>query len=136
LTGLVRVVDINNRGSVLGWHFDRVTGVVIEKRGATTFTIPGATFMETDALTAGGTIAGNYFDLSDRGPFLLDKKGTLTPVIVEGDWQFVNLWDVSDNGIVVGEVIVPGQRQTFGFIQDRNGTRFVEAPGAQFTSSP
>ena len=98
--------DINNRGDILGWVIpDRRVAVVVDKDGVRTFTIPGATYMEPDAITTSGAIAVQYYDLSgDRGPFLLDRKGRLTPVTVEGDWAFVNVWDVSDNGIVTGEV--------------------------------
>src|SRR5688572_9778350 len=101
LAGKVLTRDINNRGDVLGWVLtDRRVGVVVDKDGVRTFTIPGATYMEPDAITTSGTIAVQYFDLSgDRGPFLLDRKGRLTPVAVEGAWDFVNVHDVSDNGI-------------------------------------
>lgn len=137
LAGVVRAVDINNRGTVLGWLLDLRFGVVVDKKGARTFTIPGATYMEPDAILANGTIAVHYYDLSgNRGPFLVDRKGTLTPVIVEGDWEFVNVWDVSDNGIVAGEVrvTVPGlPSTTLGFVQDRKETRIIQCPGAQST---
>lgn len=136
LTGNVWVTDINNRGDVLGWVFpDRRVGVVVDKQGVRTFTIPGATYMEPDAIMANGTIAVHYYDLSgNRGPFLLDRKGRLRPVVVEGDWDFVNVWDVSDNGIVTGEVWTPGPVfRAFGFIQDRKDTHIIECPGARFT---
>lgn len=136
LAGNVVVRDINNRGDVLGWVFsERRVGVVVDEHGVRTFTIPGATYMEPDAITANGTIAVHFYDLSgNRGPFLLDRKGRLTPVVVEGEWDFVNVWDVSDNGIVTGEVWTPGPLfRTFGFIQDRNETHVLECPGARFT---
>jgi hypothetical protein len=136
LAGNVVARDINNRGDVLGWVLpDRRVGVVVDKDGVRTFTIPGATYMEPDAITTNGTIAVQYFDLSgDRGPFLLDRKGRLTPVAVEGDWAFVNVWDVSDNGIVTGEVHTSEPVfRTFGFIQDRDETHIIECPGARFT---
>jgi hypothetical protein len=136
LAGTVVARDINNHGDVLGWVLpDRRVGVVVDQDGVRTFTIPGATYMEPDAITTNGTIALHYFDLSgNRGPFLLDRKGRLTPVAVAGDWAFVNVWDVSDNGIVVGEVHTSEPVfRTFGFIQDRGETRIIECPGARFT---
>jgi hypothetical protein len=136
LAGNVVTRDINNRGDILGWVIpDRRVGVVVDKDGVRTFTIPGATYMEPDAITTNGAIAVQYYDLSgDRGPLLLDRKGRLTPVTVEGDWAFVNVWDVSDNGIVTGEVYTSeAVLRTFGFIQDRDGTHIIECPGARFT---
>jgi hypothetical protein len=140
LIGLVHARDINNRGDVLGWVIpERRVGVVVDKTGARTFTIPGAVYMEPDALMANGTIAVHYYDLTgNRGPFLLDRKGALTPIVVEGDWDFVNVWDVSDNGIVTGDVqtpALPGSLyRTLGFIQDRQETHIIECPGARFTN--
>ena len=135
LDGSVASRDINNRGEVLGWVSNRTVGVVVDKEGARTFTIPGATYMEPDAITTNGTIAVQYYDWSgNQGPFLLDPKGRLTPIAVEGDWAFVNVWDVSDNGIVVGEVHTSGPVfRAFGFIQDRGQTHIIECPGARFT---
>jgi hypothetical protein len=136
LSGLVQAIDINNRGAVLGWVLtERRVGVVVDKHGVRTFTVPGAVYMEPDAITANGTIALHYYDPSgNRGPFLLDRKGALTPVVVEGAWEFVNVWDVSDNGIVTGEVwTADSPFRALGFIQDRKETRFIECPGARFT---
>jgi uncharacterized membrane protein len=137
LAGSVLTRDINNHGDVLGWVIpDRRVGVVVDNDGVRTFTIPGATYMEPDAITTQGTIAIQYFDLNGhQGAFLLDRKGRLTPVPVEGDWAFVNVWDVSDNGIVIGEVHTSGTVfRTFGFIQDRGQTQIIECPGARFTT--
>jgi hypothetical protein len=137
LAGNVVARDINNRGDVLGWVIpDRRVGVVVDKDGVRTFTIPGATYMEPDAIMTNGTIAVQYFDLSgDRGPFLLDRKGRLTPVALDGDWAFVNVWDVSDNGIVTGEVHTSEPVfRTFGFMQARDQTHIIDCPGARFTA--
>ena len=136
LAGSVASRDINNRGEVLGWVIpDRQVGVVVDKVGARTFTIRGAAYMEPNAITTNGTIAVYYFDQSgNRGPFLLDRKGRLTPITVEGDWAFVNVRDVSDNGIVVGDVHTSEPVfRTFGFIQDGSETHIIECPGARFT---
>lgn len=139
LQGIVFAKDINEQGDVLGWiSSERGTGgIIIGENGSRSVTIPGATYLQPNALAADGSMVGYLCHISGVcGAFHRDSRGRLKEVVVAGEWDATNARDISDNGIVVGDVLasVPGDRVSYGFEQYGRYMRLVQFPGARHTN--
>jgi len=132
--GEVLTRDIADNGTVLAWLVDTgAAGAVFDRTGSWTFTIPGALFLDPVAITNGGTIFGNYGDTSGNWMFRRSPAGVVTPIAIDGTWTYANIWNASENGIVVGQACASVDPPCVGFIRTTRGTVLFEAPGAVFT---
>jgi len=131
--GTIYARDITNSGAVLGWSDSALFGVVFGRQEPKVFTIPGATFIYPQGISAGGTIIGNYDAEGGSIPFRRSPNGTVTSVVVRGTWYTVAPLDITDSGAIIGIVCASAEGPCPGFVQSASGTRIVQIPGARST---
>ena len=140
-------VGINDRGQIVGVYGrygDETTGethtYVRDRRGFTSYDVPGALATGTSKNNDRGQIVGSYSNESrdrvgtaDAHGFLWDD-GELIRIDAPGA-ALTFLFDINDRGQILGFGANADNTAGFGFIRDRQGayTRLPDVPGALTT---
>jgi hypothetical protein len=133
-----QVVDINDRGDIVGEYFTPASVGFLLKNGAlTTIEVPGGVRTSPNGLNNHGVIVGTFrvSNQSQSSQGFIFKDGVYTPVAVPGA-TFVVISDINDNGDAVGfATTVNGLTSTTTSFTYRDGivTPLPNFPGADRT---